>query len=69
MELLADGKQRTTHQISAEVSTLYGYSHDAVRSALSQFAFLRTIERRRVGRVWSYRRIDIYEREHHASGA
>lgn len=61
LEALADGKSRSANQLAIEINTAHGFSVFSVGAELSHVAFLRNIERRRIGKTFFYRRTDVVE--------
>jgi hypothetical protein len=62
MELLSDGKPRLTQEIADEIHTRFGFSILTVRAEMSLVAWLRYIDRVRIGKTWQYWRNDIEAR-------
>jgi hypothetical protein len=61
LEALADGRSRNANELAIEISAAHGFSVFSVGSELSQVANLRTIERRRIGKTFFYRRTDVVD--------
>jgi hypothetical protein len=59
LQLLGDGRGRTSEEIANALHEQFGYSRMSVRGYLSFISTHRQIERRKRGRVFEYRRTDV----------